>query len=299
MSLAIKNITKRFGNNIAVKDLSLEIEKNQIYGFLGANGAGKTTMFRLILGILSPSNGRVTWNGEVITYANSNRVGYLPEERGLYAELPVRQQLIYFAELRGISKTAANSQIDYWLDRFHISNYSNRRLQELSKGNQQKIQFISAVQHSPELLLLDEPFSGLDPVNVELLKNAVKHLAGQGTTILFSSHRMEHVEELCESFCLLDKGEAILEGNLNQIKREYGNKNIHIKTTVDLDFLNDFVEVTGIIKKADRFIIHLQDEAFSDKVLQEVVARGKITHFSLEEPSLNDIFIEKVGVEYE
>lgn len=299
MSLSIKNITKRFGNNIAIKNLSLEIEKHQIYGFLGANGAGKTTMFRLILGILSPNNGKVTWNNKVINYTNSDIVGYLPEERGLYAELPVRQQLIYFAELRGMNKITANTQVDYWLERFHISNYGNRRLQELSKGNQQKIQFISSVQHSPELLLLDEPFSGLDPVNVEQLKNAVKYLAEQGTTILFSSHRMDHVEELCKSLCLLDKGEAVLEGNLNQIKREFGSKNIHIKTPVNLDFLHDFAGVTAILEKADKSIIHLQDETFSDKVLQEVVARGEITHFSLEEPSLNDIFIEKVGVEYE
>ncbi len=299
MSLLIENITKSFGNNIAIKNLSLEIAKNQIYGFLGANGAGKTTMFRLILGILAPTKGSITWNGERIDYTNSDLVGYLPEERGLYAELPVRQQLIYFAELRGMNKTAANSQIDYWLERFHISDYSNRRLQELSKGNQQKIQFISAVQHSPELLLLDEPFSGLDPVNVELLKDAVKYLAEEGTTILFSSHRLDHVEELCENLCLLDNGEAILEGNLKQIKRESASKNIHIKTEINLDFLNDMAEVTGIIKKADRFIVKLQNEAFSQKILQELVARGEITLFSLEEPSLNDIFIEKVGVQYE
>jgi ABC-2 type transport system ATP-binding protein len=299
MSLLIKNITKRFGSTITVSDLNLEIEKHQIYGFLGANGAGKTTMFRLILGILTPNNGTITWNGKVINYSNSDSVGYLPEERGLYAELPVRQQLIYFGQLRGLTKDTANLQIDYWLERFHISNYSNRRLQELSKGNQQKIQFISAVLHSPELLLLDEPFSGLDPVNVEQLKNAVKHLANQGTTILFSSHRMEHVEELCESLCLLDKGEAILEGNFNQIKREFGNKNIHLKTTVNLDFLKDYSEVTGIIEKADKFIINLKDESFSHKILQELIARGEVYHFSLEEPSLNDIFIEKVGMKYE
>ena len=299
MSLYINNITKYFGNKAAVKDLTLNIDNKQIYGFLGANGAGKTTMFRLILGILEASKGTIRWNGEPINYSNSDRIGYLPEERGLYAELPVKQQLIYFGELRGMTREQASRKIDDWLYRFNITSYANRKLQELSKGNQQKVQFISAVMHSPDLLLLDEPFSGLDPVNVEMLKSAVKYMADEGTTILFSSHRMEHVEELCESLCLLDKGEAILEGNLNAIKRDYGKKNLHIKTSVDLKFLSEFPEVKSIIPKADKTIIQLNDDESIQDILTAVISKGEVTHFSLEEPSLNEIFIEKVGKGYE
>jgi ABC-2 type transport system ATP-binding protein len=299
MSLYINNITKYFGNKAAVKDLTLNIDNKQIYGFLGANGAGKTTMFRLILGILEASKGTIRWNGEPINYSNSDGIGYLPEERGLYAELPVKQQLIYFGELRGMTREQASRKIDDWLYRFNITSYANRKLQELSKGNQQKVQFISAVMHSPDLLLLDEPFSGLDPVNVEMLKSAVKYMADEGTTILFSSHRMEHVEELCESLCLLDKGEAILEGNLNAIKRDYGKKNLHIKTSVDLKFLSEFPEVKSIIPKADKTIIQLNDDESIQDILTAVISKGEVTHFSLEEPSLNEIFIEKVGKGYE
>lgn len=299
MSLHINNITKYFGNKAAVRDLTLNIENRQIYGFLGANGAGKTTMFRLILGILEASKGTILWDGEPINYSNSDRIGYLPEERGLYAELPVKQQLIYFGELRGMARELAANKIDEWLKRLHITSYANRKLQELSKGNQQKVQFISAVLHSPDLLLLDEPFSGLDPVNVEMLKGAVKYMADEGTTILFSSHRMEHVEELCESLCLLDKGEAILEGNLNSIKRDYGKKNLHIKTNVELEFLNSYPQVKSIIPKADKTIIQLNDDESIQDLLAAVIGKGEVTHFSLEEPSLNEIFIEKVGKGYE
>lgn len=298
LSLKIENISKYFGNTLAINNLSLEIPENQIYGFLGANGAGKTTMFRIILGLLSPSQGYVNWNGKVINYSNSDEVGYLPEERGLYPKLTVKEQLIYFGRLRGMRKDEAIERIDYWLKQFHIQSYSNRKLEELSKGNQQKIQFISAVINSPKLLLLDEPFSGLDPLNVELLKNAVISLSKEGTSIIFSSHRMEHVEELCESLCILHKGSSILQGNLNNIKKSFGKKNIIIHTNVNLDYLEKFNEVVNIKIIPGGYIIQVTDSDILQNILKDVLKKGIVTKFSLEEPSLNDIFIEKVGASY-
>ncbi len=299
MSLKIENVSKYFGNNAAINNLSLEISENQIYGFLGANGAGKTTMFRMILGLLSPSTGHVNWNDKIIDYSNSDEVGYLPEERGLYPKLTVKEQLIYFGQLRGMKKDKAIEKIEYWLEQFHIPNYSHRKLEELSKGNQQKIQFISAVINSPRLLLLDEPFSGLDPVNVELLKNAVTSIAKEGTTIIFSSHRMEHVEELCESLCILHKGNSILQGNLKDIKKSFGKKNIIIHTNVDLDYLDKLSEVTNIKRIYDGYILQVTNPSILQDILKDIIAKGIVTKFALEEPSLNDIFIEKVGASYE
>ncbi|MGD9677073.1 MAG: ABC transporter ATP-binding protein [Vulcanibacillus sp.] len=299
MTLKIESVTRTFGKTIAINNLSLDIPQNQIYGFLGANGAGKTTMFRLILGLLSPNLGKISWDGHPIDYSFSNQVGYLPEERGLYPKLTVKEQLLYFGQLRGMNKQAINEKLEYWLDQFHISEYLNRKLEELSKGNQQKIQFITSIINSPKLLLLDEPFSGLDPVNVELLKDAVVSIAKQGTTIVFSSHRMEHVEELCENLCILHHGNPILQGNLQEIKSTYRKKNIIIHTDLELDYLNNLNEVSKIKKINQGYIIQVTDSRILQDILKDIISKGTITKFSLEEPSLNDIFIEKVGASYE
>lgn len=298
LSLQINNISKFFGTNKAVDNLSLEIPQGQIYGFLGANGAGKTTTFRMILGLLAPTEGTSTWNGDIINYSISDEIGYLPEERGLYPKLKVKEQIIYLGRLRGMDKNQVEKELNYWLDRFHISEYLNRKLEELSKGNQQKIQFISAVINSPKLLLLDEPFSGLDPVNVELLKNAVTTCAKRGTTIIFSSHRMDHVEELCENLCILKLGKPVLQGNLKEIKRSFGKKNIFIETDINLDYLNTYDEVSNVQKNANGFIVQITDELIAQTLIKDIVSKGNVTKFVLEEPTLNDIFIEKVGASY-
>lgn len=193
MTLVLNQVTKRFGKDTAVNHLSLKIPEKEMFGFLGGNGAGKTTTFRMILGLLDITEGEITWNGERINYSKSHLIGYLPEERGLYPKLTVKDQIIYLGKLRGMRKKEIVSELESWLERFKVPEYMNKRVEELSKGNQQKIQFISAVIHKPKLLILDEPFSGLDPVNVELLKRAVIDLKEQGTSIVFSSHRMEHV----------------------------------------------------------------------------------------------------------
>jgi len=299
MVLKLEHVQKRFGKFMAVEDLSLVIPEREMFGFLGANGAGKTTTFRMILGLLETSGGTITWDDRPIDYSTSPLIGYLPEERGLYPKLKVREQLVYLARLRGMSKTDAIAELKVWLDRFKIPDYENKKVEELSKGNQQKIQFIAAVIHKPKLLILDEPFSGLDPVNVEILKEAVLALKENGATIVFSSHRMEHVEEMCEHLCILHKGSPVVYGSLKEIKRAFGKKNLIIHADFSLDFLGSF---PGVVKsKTTMEGIHLQieGETVAEGILKDIVGKGFIRKFALEEPSLNDIFIEKVGAKYE
>lgn len=237
MTLEISNIKKKFDSTYAVNDISLTVGKGEMFGMLGANGAGKTTTFRMILGLLDPTEGDVTWDGKRITYKRTHLVGYLPEERGLFPKLTVKEQLLYLMSLKGMKKKEIIKELRLWLERFQVLDYENKKIEELSKGNQQKIQFISAVLHKPELLILDEPFSGLDPVNSEMLKEAVLDLHREGTTIVFSSHQMSNVEELCEDLIMLKRGKPVLQGRLKDIKRSFGLKSISIHADYDLSFL--------------------------------------------------------------
>ena len=299
MALQVKNVTKRFGTYTAVNQLDFTIPEGEMFGLLGTNGAGKTTTFRMIIGIMNPTSGEISWNGKQINQSMSSLIGYLPEERGLYPKLKVSEQLLYFARLRGMSKNEAYKEMDVWLERFKVPEYKNKKVEELSKGNQQKIQLIASVLHKPKLLILDEPFSGLDPVNVEMLKDSVIELRNQGTTIVFSSHRMEHVEELCEHLCILQKGSAVVSGHLKDIKRSFGKKNVIVHADFNIDFLDTFVGVTKVKTTMEGKILQVAEEAIAEKILQELVGRGFVRKFELQEPSLNDIFIEKVGASYE
>jgi len=299
MVLKLEHVRKRFGNFTAVNDLSLVIPEKEMFGFLGANGAGKTTTFRMILGLLDTSGGKITWDGKPIDYSTSHLVGYLPEERGLYPKLKVRDQIVYLARLRGMQKSQALSELKSWLERFKIPEYENKKVEELSKGNQQKIQFIAAVVHKPKLLILDEPFSGLDPVNVEMLKEAVLSLKEDGATIVFSSHRMEHVEEMCEHLCILHKGSPVVHGSLKEIKRSFGKKNLVIHADFPLEFLKNYPGVVRSKPTMEGIHLQIEGEYIAEKILKEIVSQGFIRKFALEEPSLNDIFIEKVGDSYE
>lgn len=297
--LTINEVRKQFGSFTAVDGINLQIPRGEIFGLLGANGAGKTTTFRMILGLLTPSQGRITWNDKEISYETSDLIGYLPEERGLYPKLTVREQLIYLGQLRGMTRSQIQEQTDKWLKRFGAEEYLNKKVEALSKGNQQKIQFIAAVLHRPELLILDEPFSGLDPVNVELLKSAVHELKKEGTTIVFSSHRMEHVEELCQHLCIMHRGKSVVQGNLKEIKRSFGKKNVSVKADFDLTYLKD---TAGVIKHrttGDGIILQVEREEVAKDLFQAIQSKGFVRKFELEEPSLNDIFIEKVGVVHE
>lgn len=297
--LKIEKVTKQFGKHTAVNDLSLEITANSLFGFLGGNGAGKTTSFRMILGLMDPTAGNITWKGKPITYDMSSKIGYLPEERGLYPKLSVEEQLVYLAKLRGVTKANALDEITYWLDRFKVPQNRKKKIEELSKGNQQKIQFMSAVLHKPELLILDEPFSGLDPVNVEMLQEAVIDLQKKGTTIVFSSHQMAQVEQLCRELCILVQGEAVVKGNLSEIKQSYGKKNIIIHSADELDFVGSLDGVANFRSFVNGCEFQVTDEKVSQQILQTVQEQCFIRKFAIEEPSLNDIFIEKVGASYE
>ena len=299
MTLLVNNIVKQFGKFTAVDHLSLEVQEGTMFGMLGANGAGKTTTFRMILGLLDPTEGSISWKGNKINYSTSSLIGYLPEERGLYSKLKTSEQLIYLARLRGMSRADAIKEAKAWLDRFNVPEYYDKKVGDLSKGNQQKIQFIASVIHKPELLILDEPFSGLDPVNVELLKKAVHDLRKNGTTIVFSSHRMEHVEELCEQLCILQHGKAIVKGSLKDIKRSFGKKNVVIHADFNMDFLKTYPGVINATEVTEGIHLQIKDERDAELILQDTVKQGFIRKFELEEPSLKDIFIEKVGAHYE
>ncbi|MFA1819086.1 ABC transporter ATP-binding protein [Virgibacillus oceani] len=299
MTLLLDNVTKQFGKHTAVDQLSLKIPEKEMFGFLGGNGAGKTTTFRMILGLLDETEGNITWNGESINYDKSHIIGYLPEERGLYPKLTVKDQLVYLGKLRGMRKNDVLTELENWLERFKVPEYLNQKVEELSKGNQQKIQFISAVIHKPELLILDEPFSGLDPINVEMLKEAVVDLKEQGTSIVFSSHQMDHVEEMCKHLCILHKGSPVVQGSLRDVKDAFGKKNLVVHADFPLEFLRDFRGVVSYKKTTRGCELQIENEEVSQEIFTALHRKGFIRKFDLEEPSLNDIFIEKVGASYE
>ena len=295
MTLLLENVTKQFGDFTAVDDLTLSVGDGTMYGFLGANGAGKTTTFRMILGLLNANKGRITWNGKPITYATSPEIGYLPEERGLYPKMKVEDQLVFLAQLRGMGKTEAKRELRKWLDRFEVPHYVNKKVEELSKGNQQKIQVIASLLHKPQLLILDEPFSGLDPVNVEMLKAAILDFRNDGATIVFSSHRMDHVEELCEQLSIVHKGKQIVSGSLRDVKRSSSKQNVRIHSDYDLSQLELISGVTSVHKTVEGAVYQIESEQVANELLTRALQSGPIRHFEIEEPSLQDIFIEKVG----
>ncbi len=295
MTLSIKNATKQFGDFTAVDDISLDVAEGQMHGFLGANGAGKTTTFRMALGLLTPTQGEVLWQGRRISYADSPDIGYLPEERGLYPKMKVQDQLVYLARLRRMDKKQAEQGAKDWLERFEVPHYANKKVEELSKGNQQKIQLIASLLHNPKLLILDEPFSGLDPVNVEMLKKAILDFQKQGATIVFSSHRMDHVEELCDDMSILDKGKLVVHGSIREVKRTFGKQNVRIHSDADITTLGELTGVEKFTAQRDGGVFRIADEAVGQYLLARALELGPVRQFALEEPSLEEIFIEKVG----
>ncbi|TWT03370.1 ABC transporter ATP-binding protein [Planococcus sp. CPCC 101016] len=298
MALYVEQATKKFGDFTAVDNLSLSIEEGGMHGFLGANGAGKTTTFRMILGLLDPTHGTVRWKGNPITYANSPEIGYLPEERGLYPKMKVEEQLVYLAQLRKMSKADAKRETAAWLERFEVPHYRQKKVEELSKGNQQKIQLIASLLHKPSLLILDEPFSGLDPVNVEMLKGAILDFQKQGATIVFSSHRMDHVEELCDDMSILDRGKVVVGGSIREVKRSFGKQKVRLNMNADLSQLSAVAGVDHFTKTKDGALFQVADETVAQVLLAKAMDLGTLRHFAIEEPSLEEIFIAKVGKNY-
>lgn len=297
--LKVEHVTKYYGENKAVDDLSFQVEDGKIFGLLGVNGAGKTTTFRMIIGLLEPTEGKITLDGKPIDYSVTDTIGFLTEERSLLTKLTVKEQIIYYGTLKGMNEKEILKRLDEWLERFHIKEYKDRKIKELSKGNQQKVQFISAVINNPKLLILDEPFSGLDPINVEMFMEAIREFKKHGSSIIFSSHRMEHVEMFCENLVILVKGKSVLEGELKQIKKDYRKKNIHIKGNVEKEALKKTKGVLDVLENADELIVKIEDDSYIDKVFDVVKKGSEITEFSVEDPTLNEIFLSKVGETYE
>ena len=299
--LELKNVTKYYGDFKAVDNLSFKVNDGEIFGLLGVNGAGKTTTFRMIINLLDKSDGTILLDGKPIDYSITDKIGFLTEERSLLLKLTVLEQAIFYGTLKGLDKKCIEERLDVLLERFHISEYKNRKIKELSKGNQQKVQFIIAILHEPKLLILDEPFSGLDPINVEEFMKMINELKNKGTSIIFSSHRMEHVELFCDELVILVHGKSVLQGNLKDIKKKYRKKNIQLCCKGDVDKLKDIDGVLDIIKEAgtDTYIIKISDDTVVDKVFEVVKTFKSVTKFNVEEATLNEIFISKVGEAYE
>lgn len=292
--IELRNVTKRFDEFVAVRDLSLEVRQGTIFGLLGPNGAGKTTSIRMIVNITAPDEGDVLVKGRAVSPELQPYIGYLPEERGLYKKMKVGEQLVFFANLKGLSSAEAGRRVDQWLERLEMSEWKNKKPTDLSKGMQQKIQFIVTVVHDPEVLILDEPFSGLDPVSVNLLKSVILDLKQRGKTIIFSTHQMEQVEQMCDDICLINHGTQVLSGSLRQVKRRYGKNTVILDYEGAESFLGD-----DLVKRHNRFPnyseILLNEGADAQEVLRRALAAGaRVNRFELVEPSLNEIFIEVV-----
>ena len=297
--LKVEHVTKYYGDLCAVNDLSFEVADGEIFGLLGLNGAGKTTTFRMIMGLIDDYTGTILLDGKKIDYSVTDHIGFLTEERSLLTKMTVLEQITYYGVLKGMEEDSIEKKLDYWLDRFDIRDYKNKKIKELSKGNQQKIQFISAIIHEPKLLILDEPFSGLDPINVELFKQTILDLKNKGTSIIFSSHRMEHVEMFCEKLVVLVKGKSVINGYLKDIKEEYRKKNIIICGNIDTKKLKTVKGVIDITKNGDNYLVKIEDKKYVSDVFKAISKCNNITKFSVEDASLNEIFIEKVGEAYE
>lgn len=295
MGLKIEKVSKYFGEKLAVDNISFEINKPGVFGLLGTNGAGKSTTIRMMLGILKKDSGEITWNGKKVERKNVN-FGYLPEERGIYPKSKIYEQLLYFAELKGMKKEDASKKIDYWMDKLKVSEYKNMTAEKLSKGNQQKVQFITAILNDPELIVLDEPFSGLDPVNTELLKEVILELVEKGKYIVMSSHQMTSIEEFCSDVVIINKGKTVLKGNLKEIKDTYKANRLIINTKQDIT--TEIKDLNLNIEKNidNNYEIKIENEEIAHTLLKNLVNKNiEIDKFELKKPTLNDIFIEKVG----
>lgn len=293
--IEVKNIAKSFGKTQAVKEASFEVEKGRIFGLLGPNGAGKTTAIRMINHILIPDRGTITINGFEASSRTQRMIGYMPEERGLYKKMKVGEQLIYLARLKGLSHADAKKTTKHWLERFNAAGWYNKKVGELSKGMSQKIQFIATIAHDPDIYIFDEPFSGLDPINSEMLKEIVIELRERGKTVLFSTHRMEQVEQMCDDICLFNNGKVVLKGILRKIKESFGKNTLVIEFRGDHSFLDKISNVRINNRSTNFAEIRVLDGQDMQQILKTAMEHAEIYRFERIEPSLTEIFISTVG----
>lgn len=295
MGLKLENVSKKFVGKQAVDNISFEVDKPGVFGLLGTNGAGKTTTIRMLLGIIKKDTGEITWNGKHVERKSVN-FGYLPEERGVYPKTKIYDQLMYFAKLKGMNKTDADKEIKKWAEVLKVQEYLQMQAEKLSKGNQQKIQFMTSIIHNPELIVLDEPFSGLDPVNTEILKNVIIDLVKQGKYIIMSSHQMASIEEFCTDILILNKGKTVLKGNLKEIKESYKANRLELITDKNVDETIKEFNMDIEFSKNNEYSIKIDSEEKAHELLQRLVDnKVQISKFEIKKPTLNDIFIEKVG----
>lgn len=300
VTLRVRDVSKRFGDFSAVEDLSFEVKAGRVFGFLGPNGAGKTTTIRMIVGITVPDEGSIELFGQKISHALQDRIGYLPEERGLYKKMKIADQLRYFAALKGVATADAEKKMDFWLERMNLGEWKKKKTTDLSKGMQQKVQFISTVMHDPDLLILDEPFSGLDPLNVEFLIDVISEFKTQDKTIIFSTHLMETAEKLCHDILLINKARKVISGSLREVKESYGRNLIAVRLSGGEGVLADPNLVSKQTEHADEVILHLTDGTSPQTLLRKLIDDGAvISKFEQVEASLNDIFIDKIRGSHE
>src|SRR5215469_10412584 len=299
MGLIVEQINKSFAKFKAVSNLSMEVKEGTIFGFLGANGAGKTTTMRMILDIIRPDSGRITWDGRAVSEVPRRNWGYLPEERGLYPKMRVDDQLLYLARLNGLPKQRAFQAMEEWLERFQINANRKKKIEELSKGNQQKVQFLATILHDPMILVMDEPFSGLDPVNANVLKEAFLEMNRRGKTIIFSTHQLEQAEELCQDIVIINKGQSVVQGSVREVKRQPGRQTARLKLDNDPDapWLETLKGVQVTKHRQDYIEMRIQAHLNPNLIVEVALQHGGIiSRFELVEPSLTDIFIEQVGM---
>lgn len=296
--LNVQNIVKQYSNHRALDDVSLEVQQGKIYGLLGPNGAGKTSLIRIITQITGPDSGQVLFNGEKLNSNHINRIGYLPEERGLYKKMEIGEQVLYLARLKGLSTDEATKRLKYWFEKLDMTTWWNKKVEDLSKGMQQKVQFVATILHNPELIILDEPFSGFDPVNADVIKNEILELNKNGTTFIFSTHRMESVEELCDQIGLINKSKKILDGTVEDIKAQYRNSTYWLEYTGDynlqsqqdnLTILDSYNNKGTVICK-----VQLKPGFTTNQLLADIIPSANINRLEEVIPSMNEIFIEKV-----
>jgi ABC-2 type transport system ATP-binding protein len=293
--IEIESVSKTFGNLKAVDRVSFATQTGEIFGLLGPNGAGKTTIIRMIMNILAPDSGEIRFDGRKLTEEDKSRIGYLPEERGLYKKEKVCQMLSYLADLKGADPKQSQANIDRWLERFDILDWKDRKIEDLSKGMSQKVQFIAAVAHDPELLFFDEPFSGLDPVSADMLRDSIQELGREGKTVLFSTHIMEHAEKICKRIFLINKGRELVQGGMNDLKNRYGSRTVIIEFDGDDSVIKDLPAVKSIIRYPRYIELELEERGNPDEVLASIVGRVSIRRFEISSPSLHSIFIRLVG----
>ena len=296
MALVIEDLRKRFGSLQALDGISFSVEPGEVYGFLGANGAGKTTTMRIVLGLMRADSGNVTWDARPAHEWPRRTWGYMPEERGLYAKMPVIDQLVHFASLYGMSRASARAEAREWLARFRIADKAGHRLETLSKGNQQKVQYIATILHGPDVLLMDEPFAGLDPVNVAMLKAAFLEMRDRGRTLVFSTHQLEQAEELCDSVAVIDHGRMVIAGSTRDVRRSTGHQVVRVATAgEDRSWLDTLPGVTVTRDGADYAEVRVADGVSPQRVLEAAVANGPVLRFEVADPSLEQVFVERVG----